>query len=140
MPSGFENWRDRTAVEIIDLKSGKLLGPKLSGPGLISDADFIPKSPLVVVVGGNTREDVGHQLSDQKLGDPGFIRFVNSETGETAFEEVKSPSQPIAVRTSSDGQTVVVLCQQGILHPVDQVTVERGHRRPVRGQYSARHC
>ncbi len=122
MPSGFENWRDRTAVEIIDLNSGKLLGPKLSGPGLISDADFIPKSPLVVIVGGSTREDVGRNLTDQKLDGPGFIRFVNSETGEPTFEDVKSSSQPIAVRTSPDGETVVVLCHQGHLLLLDSAT------------------
>ncbi len=122
MPSGFDNWRDRTELEILDLKSGKLLGPKLSGPGLISDADFIPKSPLVVVVGGSSREDVWHGLPDQKLDGPGFIRFVNSETGEPTFEDVQSPSQPIAVRTSPDGQTVVVLCHQGHLLLLDPVT------------------
>lgn len=113
MPSGFENWRDRTELEVVDLKTGKASGPKLSGPGLISDSDFIPKSPLVVLVGGSSLETAGQGLTAQKLDSPGFIRFVNSETGMPAFEDVQTSSQPIAVRSSPDGQTVVVLCHQG---------------------------
>ena len=113
MPSGFENWRDRMDLEVFDLKTGKTIGAKLSGPGLISDSDFIPKSPLVVLAGGSSRESSRLGLNAQKLDGPGFIRFVNLETGKPAFEDVPTPSQPIAVRSSPDGQTVVVLCHQG---------------------------
>lgn len=135
IPSGFNNWRDRTEVEIIDLNSGKLIEPKLTGPGLISDADFVPKSPLVVIVGGSTHEDLGHTLTDQKLNGPGFIRFVNSETGVPAFEDVKTPSQPIAVRTSPDGRTVVVLCNEGHLLLLDPATGKlRAQHQAFNGQ------
>ncbi|MBC7819488.1 MAG: PD40 domain-containing protein [Planctomycetaceae bacterium] len=122
LPSGFDNGRDRTELEVFYLKLGRPVGPKLSGPGLISDADFISKSQLVVVVGGATREDARHGLPKQKLGDPGFVRFMNLETGEPVFEELKTPSQPIAVRTSPDGQTVVVLCHLGHLLLLDPAT------------------
>ncbi len=135
MPSGFDNWRDRSEVEIVDLKSGKLLGPKLAGLGLISDADFIPNSPLVVVVGGSKLEDLRLSLPDQELDGPRFIRFMNSETGESSFEDVKSPSQPVAVRTSPDGQTVVVLCHQGHLLLLDAATGQpRAEHQAFSGQ------
>lgn len=122
IPSGFDNARNRTELDVFDLKSGKAIGPKLTGPGLISDADFLPKSPLIVLVGGGSREDASHGLTEQKLDSPGFIRFVNSETGAPAFEDVPTPSQAIAVRASPDGRMVVVLCHQGHLLLLETAT------------------
>lgn len=122
LPSSFDSGRNRTKVEVFDVTSGKTIGPVLSGPGLISDADFIPKSPLIVLVGGGSLEDAGQPLPEQKWESPGFVRFVNSETGKPAFPDLSTPSQPNAVRTSPDGRTVVVLCHQGQLLLLDATT------------------
>ncbi len=122
LPSSFDNGRSRSSVAIQDSRSGKTVGPKLYGPGLISDADFVPKSPLVVLACGGSREDARRGLQDQKLDDPGSVRFVNSETAESVFADVTTPSQPIAVRCSPDGQTVVVLCYQGQVLLLDAAT------------------
>ncbi|TXT35561.1 MAG: WD40 repeat-containing protein, partial [Planctomycetota bacterium] len=122
LPSGFDGGRDRTEVEVFDVQTGQVLGPKLSGPGLISDADFVPKSPLIVLAGGGKYEDLYRGLPDQKLETPGFVRFVNSETGEPVFTDVTTASQPIAVRTSPDGRSIVVLCHQGHLLVFDSAT------------------
>jgi WD40 repeat protein len=130
LSSGFDTFRARMELEIFDLETGKPIGPKLSGPGLISDADFIPNSPLVVVVGGGTYDDSRLGLTEQKLDGPGFIRFVNSETGVAAFEDVKTDSQPLAVRTTPDGRTAVVVCHQGHLQLLDTAT----------GKVRAEHC
>ena len=138
IPSSFDGGRDRTEFEVCDVKTGKVIGPKLSGPGLISDADFVPvvgqvsnlpskdgqvgNLPHVVLVGGGSRDDVYRSLPDQKLDSSGFVRFVNSETGEPAFPDVTTSSQPIAVRAAPDGRTVVVLCHQGHLLLLDSAT------------------
>lgn len=123
VPSGFDNGRDRLEVEVFDTQTGRSIGEKLTGAGLISDADFVPKSSsIVVLAGGGTREDARRSLVDQKLETPGFVRFVNSETGEPVFPDVRTPSQAIAVRASPDGRTVVVLCHQGNLLVLDSAT------------------
>ena len=141
LPSSFDNVRNRIEVEIFDASTGKPVGPKLSGPGLISDADFIPAAGQagdprqVVLVGGSSRTDDGRGLNEQKLGAPGFVRFVNSETAATVFADVITPSQPIAVRSSPDGQTVVVLCFQGQLLLLDPATgMVRAEHPAFRGQ------
>ncbi len=113
LPSVFNGWRDRADFEVCEVATGKALGPKLSGPGLISDADFVSKSRLIVLVGGSSRDDAGRSIPEQKLDSPGFVRFVNGETGEPTCPDMTTPSQPIAVRSSPDGQTVVVLCHLG---------------------------
>ena len=122
LPSGFDNSRDRTDLEIMETASGKPVGQKLSGTGLISDADFVPNSSLIVLAGGGSREDARRSLDKQHLDGPGFVRFVNSETGQAAFEDVATPSQVIAVRASPDGQTIVVLCHRGQIVLLDAVT------------------
>ncbi len=122
LPSSFDNGRSRSSVEIQDSRSGKSVGPKLSASGLISDADFVPKSPLVVLACGGSREDAHRGLQEQKLDDPGSVRFVNSETAESVFADVTTPSQPIAVRSSPDGQTIVVLCYRGQVMLLDAAT------------------
>lgn len=122
LPSGFDGWRDRTSVEVFDVATGKNVGAKLTGPGLISDADFVPKSSLIVLAGGGAFENARRPLTEQKLEATGFVRFANSDTGETAFPDLITPSQPNAVRTSPDGQTVVALCHLGQLLIVDAAT------------------
>ena len=122
LPSGFDGGRNRDFFEVCDMQTGKAIGPRLSGPGLISDADFVAKSVLIVLVGGGTHDDIIRSLPDQKLDSAGFVRFVNSETGEPAYPDVTTTSQPIAVKSSPDGQTVVVLCHQGHLLVVDSTT------------------
>ncbi len=122
LPSGFNNSRSRVELEVLDAASGRAIGSKLSGPGVISDADFVCKSSFVVLAGGGRHEDAGQPLEEQKLDDPGFVRFVNSETGTAAFEDMATPSQPIAVRTSPNGETVVVLCQRGQVLLLDSAT------------------
>lgn len=47
---------------------------------------------------------------------------MNSETGKPVFPDVVTPSQPIAVRTSPDGRTVVALCHQGHVLLLDTST------------------
>ena len=135
LPSGFDGGRDREFFEVCDMKTGKAIGPKLSGPGLISDADFVAKSALIVLVGGGTSNDARRSLPDQKLDSAGFVRFVNSETGAPAYPDVTTASQPIAVKSGPDGQTVVVLCQQGHLLVMDSATGNlRKHDQAFDGQ------
>lgn len=122
---GFDGWRDRTTLEIFDLNSGKPVGPELSMPELLSDADFIPKSPLIVMVGGSSHDEIGRSLKSQKLEQPGIIRFMNSETGQPSWDAVTTSSQPIAVRSSPDGQTIVVLCFQGEVALLNAATGQR---------------
>lgn len=122
MPSSFDNGRSRYSVEIQESRTGKTVGPKLSGSGLISDADFVPKTPLVVLAGGSSREDAYRGLQEQKLDGPGYVRFVNSETAESVFADVITPTQPAAVRSSPDGQTIVVLCFFGQVLLLDSAT------------------
>jgi WD40 repeat protein len=122
LSSGFDGGRVRTEIEVFDVQTGQAIGPKFHGPGLISDADFVPKSPVIVVAGGGKPEDLYRALPDQRLETPGFIRLLNSETGEPMFPDVTTPSQPIAVRSSPNGQTVVVLCHQGHLLLLDAAT------------------
>ena len=122
MPSGFDSFRDRTDLEVIETASGKPVGPRLSGAGLISDADFVPQSSLIVLVGGGSREDAWRSLAKQNLDGPGFVRLVNSETGQAAFEDIATPSQVIAVRASPDGQTIVALCHLGHVVVIDAAT------------------
>ena len=122
LPSSFDNGRFRSSVAIQESRSGKTIGPKLSGSGLISDADFVPQSTLVVLAGGGSREDARHGLHEQKLDNPGYVRFVNSETAESVFADITTPSQPIAVRCSPDGQTIVVLCYRGQVVLLDAAT------------------
>ena len=122
LPSSFDNSRNRICLQVIETASGKPVGPPLSGTGLVSDADFIPNSSLIVLAGGGTREDVRYSLDKQNLDGPGSVRFVNSETGQVIFEDVVTPSQAIAVRTSSDGQTIVVLCHRGQVILLDPAT------------------
>ena len=125
LASGFDNGRDRTVFQVMETTSGKPIGPQLTGAGLISDADFIPKSSLIVMVGGGSREDAWRTLDKQKLDEPGYVRFVNSETGQAAFEDLVTHSQAIAVRASLDGQTVVVLCHRGHVVLLNAVTGQR---------------
>ena len=135
LPSGFDGGRDREFFEVCDMKTGKAIGPKLSGPGLISDADFVAKSALIVLVGGGTSNDARRSLPDQQLDSAGFVRFVNSETGAPAYPDVTTASQPIAVKSGPDGQTVVVLCQQGHLLVMDSATGNlRKHDQAFDGQ------
>ncbi len=122
LPSGFDNGRDRIGFEVMETASGKPAGPKLAGTGLISDADFVPHSSLIVLAGGGSREDAWHSLDQQNLDDPGCVRIVNSESGQAAFEDVVTPSQAIAVRASPDGQTIVVLCHRGHVVLLDSAT------------------
>lgn len=122
LPSSFDTTRTRTELQVMEVVSGKPVGPQLSGPGLISDADFIPRSSLIVLAGGGTREDASLALGKQNLDGPGFVRFVNSETGQAACEDIATPAQAIAVRASSDGQTVVVLCHRGQVMLLDPAT------------------
>ncbi len=131
LPSGFDNARFRIDLEVMDTASGKPVGPTLSATGLISDADFVPGSPLIVLAGGGSREDARRQLDAQHLDESGFVRFVNSETGEAAFEEIVTPSQAIAVRVSPDGQSIVVLCHRGHIVLVDAATGKRRAEQPA---------
>ena len=141
LPSSFDNARDRTAIEVFDSNTGKPVGPKLEGPGLISDSDFLPSvgqegGPRhVVLVGGGSRSDVGRGLNEQKLGGPGVVRFVNSETAAAVFADVATPSQPVAVRCSPDGRTVVVLCFKGQVLLLDATTGKvQAEHQAFRGQ------
>ena len=122
LPSGFDNSRDRTSLEVMETASRQPVGPQLSGSGLISDADFVPQSSLIVLAGGGSREDAGRSLAEQKLDGPGFVRIMNSETGQAAFEDVGTPSQAIAVRASPDGQTIAALCHLGHIVLLDPAT------------------
>ena len=120
--SGLDNGRSQTELQVRETASGKPIGPMLSGKGMISDAVFIPKSSLIAMAGGGSREDAWRTLDQQKLDEPGYVRFVNSETGQPPFEDVMTPSQAIAVRASSDGQTVVALCHRGHVVLLNAVT------------------
>ncbi|MBC8117661.1 MAG: WD40 repeat domain-containing protein [Candidatus Saccharimonas sp.] len=135
LPSCFDNGRDRTELQVRETASGKPVGSQLSGTGMISDADFVPKSPLIVLAGGGSRDDVRRSLADQNLDGPGVVRFVNSETGQAAFENIVTPSQAIAVRASPDGKTVVVLCHRGHVVLIDPATGKvRAEHQAFRGQ------
>ena len=133
MPSGFDNGRDRTRFEVMETTSGKPVGPQLSGAGLISDADFVPQSSRIVLAGGGSREDARHSLDEQHLDGLGFVRIVDSESGQAAFEDVATPSQAVAVRASPDGQTIVVLCHRGHVALLDAATGK------VRAEHQAFH-
>ena len=122
LPSGFDNGRDRTELEVFDIASGRPVGPQLSGAGLISDADFVPGSPRIVLAGGGSYGDGSRLLIEQNFDGPGFVRFVNSETGQAVFEDAITPSQVIAVRASPDGQSIVVLCHRGQVELFDCAT------------------
>lgn len=125
LPSGFDNGRVRTELEVIDIATGQAVGPKLSATGLISDADFVPQSPFVVLAGGGAHADVYLPLDQQKLDQPGYVRLVNAETGAAAFADVVTPCQAIAVRSSPDGRTVVALCHEGELVLIDATTGQK---------------
>jgi WD40 repeat protein len=57
------------------------------------------------------------------------VRFVNYESGETAFTDLETPSQPVAVRSSPDGKVVVVLCHLGHVLMIDSA---KGKARSAR--------
>lgn len=122
LTSSFDGRRDRKVMEIIDSKTGKAMEPSLSATGLISDADFVPKSPLVVLVGGNSPDESKTAFKDQSPDVAGFVRFVDSGTGQPAYTDIATPSQPIAVRVTSDGTTAVVLCHRSQVLLIDTAT------------------
>jgi len=117
LPSGFDGHRDRHRLEVIDTKTGKAVGVPLQTADLISDADFIPKSSRLIVVGGPARDRPMFRDQDPERG--GFIRFVDSDNGKQPFPEIATPTQPIAVKVSGDGTTAVVLCHRGQVLLVD---------------------
>jgi len=125
--SSFDGHRDRRFVTVHDSVNGAPIGPFLSGAGLISDADFIPESPLIVLAGGGLKEETHPSFKDQKPESPGTIRFVNSTNGQATFPDIATPTQPIAVRASPDGKTVVVLCHHGQILIVDAATGKVRH-------------
>ncbi len=131
LPSSFDNGRVRTDLKVMETATGKPVGPQLSGTEMISDADFVPGSSLIVLAGGGSHEDAQRSLVEQHLDGPGFVRFVNSETGRAEFEDAVTPSQPIAVRASPDGQTVIVLCHLGQVVLVDAATGKRRAEQPA---------
>jgi WD40 repeat protein len=122
LSSGFDGRRDRRLIGVVDAKTGQAVAPPISQSGLISDADFVPHSPLVVLVGGGASDEPRDQFRDQNPAAPGFIRFVDPITGQMAFPEVATPTQPIAVRVSSDAATAVVLCHGGQILLLDPAT------------------
>ncbi len=113
LPSGFDGRRDRGILEIVDTKTGRAVGSQLAGPGLISDADFVPRSSTVVLALGGSLEESRSHFKDQNPDSAGFVRFVDSNTGQATCPDVSTPTQPVAVRVSPDGVTAVVLCHRG---------------------------
>lgn len=146
LSSGFDGRRDRRVLEVVDSQTGQSVGTPLTGPGLISDADFVPpavnlpsfgmpgqnydpgehlrhealrRSTLLVMVGGNSPDESRTTFKDQSPNTAGFVRFVDYETEKPVFGDVVTPTQPIAVRTSPDGKTVVALCHRSQILLID---------------------
>jgi len=124
LPSGIDTLREaREAREltVLDSATGAVVGKPITAPGPISDADFVAGTSLVVTGGAGGDGPKGHPR-DQGMEKPGLVRFVNLESGEAAFNDLETPSQPVAVRSSPDGKTVVVLCHLGHVLMIDSAT------------------
>jgi WD40 repeat protein len=113
IPCGFDGHRDRRTVQAIDASSGQAVGAVLSGAGLISDADFVPRSNNIVLVGSQSADSLQSRFLEQNPDSNGVVRFVDAQNGRPAFADVATPTQPVAVRVSPNGTTAVVLCHRG---------------------------
>ena len=120
---GFDGWRDRRRLQIVDAVTARGLGTLISEAGFISDADFVPDSTWIVLAGGNPADAARMMFKDQSPDSAGFIRILDSETGRQVFPDIETPAQPVAVRVSADGATAIVLCHRGQLLLVD---IKRG--------------
>lgn len=117
IPCGFDGHRDRHQLEVIDTRTGKAVGVPLQTKDLISDADFIPNSTRLVVVGGPSSDRP--MFKDQRPEAAGFVRIFDSQDGQHPLPEITTPTQPIAVRVSGDSSTAIVLCHLGQVLLVD---------------------
>jgi len=119
--SGFDGHRDRQSVEIVDGTAAKQI-VTLPAPGLISDADFIPGTEGVVVVGGPRSESPHPAFLQQHPDTSGFVQILAASDGKPLCSSLATPSQPVAVRVSQDGTTAVVLCHRGHVLVLDPRT------------------
>lgn len=122
LSSGFDANRQRNSLDVINAGTGTPVGAPITVSGLISDADFIPGSSNVIVAGGGGNDENRHRFVDQDPDRPGFVKVFDAKTGRETVSEVATPSQPIAVRVSSDGATGIVLCHRSQVLLLDMAT------------------
>ncbi len=113
IPAGFDSIRDRREITPFSIATGEPTGATYSVNGVICDASFVTSRDALIAIG--TAEQLSHIASENTSQVKGFVRLVDRKTGSLLLDEVKTPSLPIAVETTRDGKTAIVLCQNGEL-------------------------
>ncbi len=125
LPCGIDTRREARELRVHDAATGAVVGKPITAPGRISDADFVVGTSLVIIGGAASAHGSEVHPSEQGMEKPGLVRFVHFESGAVAFADLDTPSEPVAVRCSPDGQTVVVLCHLGQVLLLDAATGQR---------------
>lgn len=138
VPAGFDGTRDREGVRVYDSTTGQPVGPEYAFDGLVSDADFVPDTNLLIIVGSKEKFSQ-REFLNQAPDSPGVVRFVDGVTRTETDAAIETPSQPIAVACSPNGQTSVVLCHQGQVLLIDnrerKIRTQQEGFRSTRGVY-----
>jgi WD40 repeat protein len=119
---GTDTMRDQRALQVYDARTGAPVGQRLESQGLIGAAAFIAGTSLVVLVGSSALVGEAFDIRRQNLDRAGRVHFLNSISGKAVFTSATTPSEPVAVKTSADGRTIVVLCHRGQVLLFDATT------------------
>jgi WD40 repeat protein/tRNA A-37 threonylcarbamoyl transferase component Bud32 len=119
IPTG-ASWYNRNlpATRVYDMKTFQPAGPVFSPGGILTDADLSP--------------DGRHAVALSTLGQ---AHFWDWHTGERPFAPVTMPSEPRAVRCTSDGRLAIVVCLGGEVLAIDSTSGQvRGRWQHGAGQ------
>lgn len=126
--AGVNSQAQQVFVQVHSSRDGKVVGKPLSGWQRIDDATFLSNTSQVIVVGTPETNAAG---AEQGAGDAtattGVARFLDYLTGEPVHAAIDTPTRPIAVAASPDGDTVAVLCYDGQLLLIDGRTGKQRH-------------
>jgi len=137
LPSGTTGGRYVKSLRVYDTASGLATGTPLAYKGVINAASIAPSGKEVVTGTALADLPAGEHAWDASARSPGQIRIRKIDSGADIISPLQSPSEPIGVNYSPDGQHIGVVCAAGeiwLLNAKSGEIVREYRQRP--SQYS----